>query len=73
MNLALLKSRQGLGRSNSKVGYQKCCHSYSHGRFFTEIVLSWVWTASIRMVQTTEGISGAFRKRRLLAEAKDVL
>lgn len=37
------------------------------------MVLSWVWTASIRMAQTTAGISGVFRKRRVLAEAKDLL
>lgn len=36
------------------------------------MVLSWVWTASNRMVQTTEGISGALRKKRMLAEAKDM-
>lgn len=37
------------------------------------MVHSWVWAASSRMVQTTAGISGAFMKRRLLPEAKDVL
>lgn len=50
-----------------------CSYNYSHGRSFTEMVVSWVWTTPSRTVQITAGISRAFTKRRVLAEAMGVL